>query len=200
MHRTLPQMRYWDVVAPVYDLQLALERPAIETALDVAQPRSTDRLLDLATGTGALLRALAERIPHPTDAIGVDASAAMLVRVPNLPDGWRLVRADARALPFADARFDVVTCAYLLHLLDGDERARVLEEIRRVLPPGGRLMTVTPVAPPTPFGALLRALVGRYLLDPRADLERAGFRVRAARYVRGGYPSLCVLSEPNAVR
>lgn len=111
MHRTLPRMRYWDVVAPVYDLQLALERPAIETALELAEPRSTDRLLDLATGTGGVLRVLAERIPRPTGAIGVDASAAMLARVPTLPCGWRLVRADARALPFPGARFDVVTCA-----------------------------------------------------------------------------------------
>jgi ubiquinone/menaquinone biosynthesis C-methylase UbiE len=200
MHRTLLQVRYWDVVAPVYDLQLRFERPAIETALDLAEPRSTDRLLDLATGTGAVLRALAERVPCPTDAIGVDASAAMLARVPALPEGWRLVRADARALPFPHARFDVVTSAYLLHLLEPDGRGRVLDEIGRVLAPGGRLVTVTPVAPPTRLGALIRHVAGRYLLDPRSDLERVGFRVRATRYVRAGYPSLCVLSEPHAVR
>jgi demethylmenaquinone methyltransferase/2-methoxy-6-polyprenyl-1,4-benzoquinol methylase len=192
-------MRYWDVVASLYDLQLALERPAIETALDLAEPRSTDRLLDVATGTGAVLRALAERVPRPDEAFGVDASAAMLARVPALPDGWRLVRADARALPFPDARFDVATCAYLLHLLPREERGFVLGEIGPVLPAGGRLATVTPVAPPTGLGRALRRIVSRYLLDPRADLERANFTVRAARYVRAGYPSLCVLSEPNAV-
>ena len=200
MHRTLPRMRYWDVVAPVYDLQLALERPAIETALALVEPRSTDRLLDLATGTGAVLRALAERVPRPTGAIGVDASAAMLARVPTLPGGWRLVRADAGALPFPGARFDVVTCAYLLHLLEPGARGRTLAEIGRVLAPGGRVVTVTPVAPPTRFGALIRRVAGSYLLDPRADLERAGFGVRAARYVRAGYPSLCVVSEPSAAR
>jgi ubiquinone/menaquinone biosynthesis C-methylase UbiE len=200
MHRTLPGMRYWDVVAPLYDLQLALERPAIETALELLEPRSTDRLLDVATGTGAVLRALAERVPRPEEAIGVDASGPMLARVPALPGGWDLLRADARALPFPDARFDVATCAYLLHLLDPNERRRVLAEIRRVLVAGGRLATVTPVAPPTAFGAVVRRVAGRYLLDPRDDLVRADFTVRAARYVRAGYPSLSVLAEPNAVR
>jgi ubiquinone/menaquinone biosynthesis C-methylase UbiE len=111
-----------------------------------------------------------------------------------------LVRADARALPFPDMRFDVATCAYLHHLLPLEERRRVLAEIQRVLASGGRLVAVTPVAPPTALGAVVRRIVGRYLLDPRADLERAGFGVRAARYVRARYPSLCVLSEPNAVR
>jgi ubiquinone/menaquinone biosynthesis C-methylase UbiE len=192
-------MRYWDVIAPVYDLQLALERPAIETALELVEPRSTDRLVDIATGTGAVLRALTERVPRPAEAIGVDASAAMLARVPALPAGC-LVRADARALPFPDAWFDVATCAYLLHLLEPEERRRVLAEIGRVLVPGGRLVTVTPVAPPTRFGALLRRVAGCYLLDPRANLESVGFRVRAARYVPAGYPSMCVLSELNAVR
>jgi ubiquinone/menaquinone biosynthesis C-methylase UbiE len=195
MLRSVP----WDWVAPLYDLQLAFERPAIETALELVRPPSTDRVLDVATGTGAVLSALAERVPRPDEAIGVDASAAMLARVSALPDGWRLVRADARALPFPDARFDVATCAYLLHLLEPEERSRVLAEIGRVLVPGGRLVTVTPVAPPTTFGALISRVAGRYLLDPRGDLEAAGFRVRAARYVRAGYPSLCVLSKPNAV-
>jgi ubiquinone/menaquinone biosynthesis C-methylase UbiE len=199
MHRTLPRVRSWDFVAPLYDLQLALERPAIETALALMEPRRTDRLLDVATGTGSVLRGLGERVPRPEEAIGVDASAAMLARVPALPGGWRLLRADARALPFPDARFDAAACAYLLHLLAPEERGSVLAEIRRVLAPGGRLATVTPVAPPTAFGAVLRAVAGRYLLDPRADLARADFTVRATRYVRAGYPSLCVLSEPNAV-
>jgi demethylmenaquinone methyltransferase/2-methoxy-6-polyprenyl-1,4-benzoquinol methylase len=151
-----------------------------------------NRLLDVATGTGAVLRALAARVPCPEEAIGVDASAAMLARVSALPDGWRVVHGDARALLFPDARFDVATCAYLLHLLESEKRRHVLAEIHRVLVLRGRLVTVTPVAPPTTFGAALRRIAGRYLLDPRADLERAGFSVRTARYVRAGYPSLCV--------
>ena len=195
MHPKLPRMRYWDFVAPVYDLQLALERPAIETVLDLVEPRPTDRLLDVATGSGAVLRALGARAPHPSDAVGIDASAPMLARVGALPAGWRLLCADARELPFPDARFDVVACAYLLHLLDPGERGHVLAEIARVLVPRGRLATITPVAPPTTFGAALRRIAGRYLLDPRADLERAGFSVRTARYVRAGYPSLCVLAR-----
>jgi hypothetical protein len=45
-----------------------------------------------------------------------------------------------------------------------------------VLVVGGRLVTVTPVAPPTTFGALISKVAGRYLLDPRGDLEAAGLQ------------------------
>lgn len=189
----------WDWVAPLYDLQLAFERPALQAALELAEPRAADRFLDVATGTGAVLRLLAQCVPQLGEAVGVDVSAGMLARVPPLARGWRVLRADARDLPFPDGRFDVATCSYLLHLLEPEERSRVLAEIGRVLVVGGRLVTVTPVAPPTTFGALISRVAGRYLLDPRGDLEAAGFRVRVARYVRAGYPSLCVLSEPNAV-
>jgi ubiquinone/menaquinone biosynthesis C-methylase UbiE len=131
----------------------------------------------------------------------------MLARAPSLPPGWRLVEADARALPFPEASFDVVTAAYLLHFLDGGDRRRVIEETRRVLAPGGRVGVVT-VAPPAgplatlvsrPVRALARrssgALAGLRPLDPREELSAAGLRPLRARRVRAGYPSLCVVAE-----
>jgi ubiquinone/menaquinone biosynthesis C-methylase UbiE len=194
MHRRLPSV-HWDAVAPFYDAQLRLERPALAAAIELTAVAPEERLLDVGTGTGAVLRALAKRAPRPDEAIGLDASTKMLARLGELPECWRTVRADARALPFPASRFEVAFCSYLLHLLDAPGRAEVLAEIRRVLVPGGRFVTVTPVAPPTLFGRGLERVAGRYLLDPRDDLELAGFAVRAARYVRAGYPSLCVLSE-----
>lgn len=182
----------WNAIAPLYDLQLALERPALTAALELAQPAAEDRVLDVATGTGAVLRMLTAQSPRPAEAVGVDSAAGMLARVPALPSGWRTVRADAAALPFPADRFDLVVCSYLLHLLEPPERHRVLEEIHRVLARTSRLVTVTPVAPPTPLGQALERVAGRRLLDPRADLEHAGFAIGETRYVRSGYPSLCV--------
>jgi SAM-dependent methyltransferase len=143
----------------------------------------------------------------PQSATGVDRAPAMLAQAPELPAGWRLLEADARALPFANESFDVVTASYLLHLLDRDDRARVIAEARRVLRPGGRLGVVT-VAPPAgrlsslasrPIRALAArssgALAGLRPLDPREELKAAGLRPLRGRRARAVPPSLCVVAE-----
>ena len=196
----------WGRAAAFYDWQLPLERPALATALALADPRADDDLLDVGTGTGALLRELARRRDRPRKAVGVDVSAAMLRRVPALPEGWTLEQADARRLPFADGAFAVVTAAYLLHVIDAAERHEIIGECRRVLRAGGRLVTVTPAWPRTRIARLLYAplaaaaasssgvAIGFRPLDPRPDLEQAAFRIAAETYVGRGYPSLCVLA------
>lgn len=136
-----------DRTARFYDLQVGLEGSAVDAAIDLAEFGADDRLLDLGTGTGALLRRLAGRAEAPDEAVGVDSSAAMLRRAPAMPEGWRLVQADAAHLPFPACSFDVVTAAYLLHLLEPAERAAVLAEAHRVVRPAGRLVAVT-IAPP----------------------------------------------------
>lgn len=109
---------------------------------------ASDTMLDVGTGTGAVLREVERLAVHPARAIGVDVSKPMLARArTTLPPGTELLAADARALPLADASVDVATCAYLLHLLPTTARAAVLRELHRVLAPGGRLGVVT-VAPP----------------------------------------------------
>ncbi|MBA2256512.1 MAG: class I SAM-dependent methyltransferase [Thermoleophilaceae bacterium] len=198
----------WDRLARLYDLQLWLERPALDRAAALADVASGERLLDVATGTGALLRRLAHRPLRPAEAVGVDASRAMLARARALPDGWDLVEADARALAFADTSFDVVTAAYLLHTLDSPARGAVLTECHRVLRPDGRLVTVTVSQPRSRVGARLAGpiislarrssgtLAGLRPLDPRPEIEAAGFTVERALAVSGaGYPSLCVLAR-----
>jgi len=184
------------LAARLYDRQLSLERPALRAALALARPEPSDHLLDVATGTGALLRELATRSERPARAVGIDASGSMLARVGGLPGGWTLRRADASALPFADQSFDLVTAVYLLHTLDPVTRATVSGELRRVVREGGRVVTVT-VATPRPRLRRLMSRVprrhGLCPLDPSRELE--GLVVREARYVRRGYPSLCLRAE-----
>lgn len=201
-------MNAWDRAARFYDLQLWLERRALDAAIALAEIGAEDRLLDLGTGTGALLRRLMRSAAAPREAVGVDVSRRMLARAPTLPAGWELRNADAARLPFPDRSFDVVSAAYLLHLLDPPRRAAVLTEARRVLGPRGRLVTVT-VAPPRSravgraLGRVFRpgwsrrgVLAGLRPLDPRPDLEAAGFEVQAARRTSRGYPSLILRARP----
>ncbi len=107
--------------------------------------------LDVCCGTGAGIRLLR---PFCIDrVVGLDFSQGMLdvcrQRVADMPGTCpvELVRADALAMPFADA-FDVVTCFGAFgHILEKDE-PRFVAEIARVLRPGGRFVFVTGYLPP----------------------------------------------------
>ena len=197
----------WDRLSAIYDRQLWLERAAVRSALDLLAPGPAERLLDVGTGTGEVLRQLARREVRPREAVGVDPSEAMLALVPALPGGWSVCEGDARDLPFADEQFDVAVVSYVLQVLADADVPAALCELWRVLRPGGRLVTVTPYVPShglvRPAAIALDRLAGRHparfgglrALDPRPGLERAGFAlVRGARSLRG-YPSLCVLAR-----
>src|SRR5690606_18787114 len=69
--------------------------------------------------------------------VGVDLSAAMMVRLRERFPAARLVQCDITALPFADACFDVAIAVHVFHVVAGWERA--LREARRLLRPGGTL-------------------------------------------------------------
>ncbi len=186
------------LLARVYDATAALERDALQAALELAEVVPSDRVLDLATGTGALLRELARRGGRPSKVIGLDRSRAMLSGAAGLPAEWVLMAGDARALPFADATFDVVTVCYVLHLLDAEDRRRTLEETVRVVRGDGRVVVVTVDGRRPAVRWLLGKLprwTGLHRLDPRPELEAAGLQVVRSRYPSGGWPSLCLLSQ-----
>lgn len=198
----------WDRHAARYGGQERLELTAIDAALRVAAPRPDERLVDLGTGSGLVLRRLAARHAAPREAVGVDRSAKMLAAVGPLPAGWSALRGDARAVALPDGWADVVTCSYVLHLLDAQERGAVLAEARRLLAPraASRLVVVT-VWSDRPLVRRALALVARGVplacaalrpLDPSADLARAGFHVtRRISLPRRGYPSLVLKAEPR---
>lgn len=100
------------------------------------------RVLDVATGTGAVLVAAAERLGEAGQVIGIDLSSAMLERASSEIARRGLGTAqlklmDAEALDFPDDSFDVVLCAFAF--LGFPDSARALRGFRRVLKPGGRL-------------------------------------------------------------
>ncbi len=95
------------------------------------------RLLDLATGSGVLAASL-QRVCPATTIIGADFSLPMLRRAQSTGRLRRLAVADAMGLPFGDGVFDAVTVAFGLRNMPSYRGA--LEETRRVLRPGGRLL------------------------------------------------------------
>ena len=96
------------------------------------EPARSDRVLDVAGGTGALAAALAGRVAEVTVS---DVSERMLE---HAPDTVSTVLARAEQLPFEDGRFDLVVCIRALHHIDSPTRA--LDEMARVLTGGGRIV------------------------------------------------------------
>jgi ubiquinone/menaquinone biosynthesis C-methylase UbiE len=106
------------------------------------------RVLDVACGTGHLLRMLGASLPEASRLFGVDLSPHYIARAREvLPRDLdvSLVCDNAEKLPFLDASFDAVTNVFLMHEMPGDVRARVLLEIARVLRPGGLLVVADSV-------------------------------------------------------
>ena len=100
-----------------------------------------DHVLDLACGTGDLAFASSATAGR---AVGLDVTLEMLrlAKGKTAPGGARLswVAGDMVALPFPDARFTVVTTGYGLRNVP--DLAAAISEIRRVLAPGGRMLSL----------------------------------------------------------
>lgn len=124
--------------AGAYERLLAPElRRAARPLLERLEVRSARRVLDVGCGVGALLPDLRSASPSAV-VVGVDRTEAMLRRAPS---GFPLAVMDGGRLAVRDAALDAVVMAFMLfHLRDP---AAALEEVRRVLRPGGRVGVIT---------------------------------------------------------
>jgi len=104
--------------------------------VEAVQADPGQRVLDVATGTGLVARALVRR--YGFSVVGVAQSEHTLGRARALvgPD-VELVQGEAERLPFEDASFDALTFTYLLRYVD--DPAATMRELARVVRPGGRI-------------------------------------------------------------
>lgn len=156
----------FDAIAPRYDLLnrvLSLRRDVAwrrRLAVLVGRHRP-GRVLDLATGTGDVLAALAEAGAAEA-AVGLDMSAEMLALAQaklktGAPGVFNIIRGDAAGTAFSDGTFDAVTVAFGIRNMPDAPGA--LDEMRRVLKPGGRAYVLEFSLPANP---LVRALYLAY--------------------------------------
>lgn len=158
--------------------------PWAAVLIERMQPQPGERVLDVACGTGAVTRPAAERVGPSGTVVGSDLSPSMLAVARRASVGmaidWR--EADAAALPFDDASFDLVLCQQALQFFP--DRVAALREMRRVLVPTGRLgLAVFGPQEESPGYAALGELLAKHI-GPQAG--RLGpFSLGDADFVRG---------------
>jgi len=142
-------------------------------------------VLDVGCGTGTLTLALAGRVGPQGSTTGVDASPEMISaairKAGSTSPAIRFEVASAQTLPYGDSSFDAVATSLMIHHLPQDDRIGAVQEILRVLRPGGRLVIAEFQAPTNAVGRHLtehvlgHAMASNDLHDIQDLATAAGF-------------------------
>ncbi len=150
-------------IAPRYDLanevlSLGIHRSWRRVAVAESGVRPGQTVLDCATGTGDLALAFKRAVGPTGRVIGTDFCAEMLAVAPQKALRAKLEVefevADATALPYPEASFDVSAIAFGIRNVD--DPMRCLRELARVTRPGGRVVVLEFGQPRGVFGGLFR--------------------------------------------
>ncbi|HLN08625.1 MAG TPA: class I SAM-dependent methyltransferase [Xanthobacteraceae bacterium] len=164
MSKTLVQEQFGKTAQHYLTSKPHAQGRSLERLVELTQPQSDWRVLDVATGAGHTAYVFA---PYVARLWATDVTDEMLdvVRgeiVTRKLTNIRTAHAKAEALPFEDENFDLVTCRIAPHHFDSV--AKFLAETRRVLKPGGMLALVDNVVPDGSVGDYVNAL--ERLRDP----------------------------------
>jgi ubiquinone/menaquinone biosynthesis C-methylase UbiE len=191
----MPLLDHFDILAPLYDRLIT--NPEETNIIHLAKLPTQGSLLDAGGGTGRIAQHL---IGHATQVVVLDSSIKMLVQALN-KDGLRAVGSETEFLPFSDASFERVTMVDALHHVA--EQVRSLQELWRVLKPGGILVVEEPDI--KHFGVKMVALAEKlalfrsHFLSPERiseHLEQLGARTRIVREK----PNAWIIAEKPAAR
>ena len=137
----------FDNIAPSYDklnhvLSMNVDKLWRRHALKEIVDGTSQRILDVACGTGDSTVSIAKAVTEGSEVIGVDISEGMMALVKGkaekagVANRISLQVADGEALPYEEGAFDRVTCAFGIRNFEHKEKG--LSEFLRVLKPGGR--------------------------------------------------------------
>ena len=153
----------------------AIGKPLAEDLLRRAELKAGERVLDVGCGTGVVTRLAAERVGREGAVAGLDLNPGMLAVAKSVSPSalhieWHEASADA--IPLADETFDVVLCQLSLQFVS--DRSKALQEMHRVLAPGGRLVVSVPGPADLLFETLADAMA-RHVSDQAAGFVHAVF-------------------------
>lgn len=124
----------YDAIARLSALAVGGEARFRQLALQGIPIPSDTGILDLCCGAGQTTHFLVQWSEHVT---GLDASPVALERAKKRVPQANYVEGLAEALPFSDGTFDVVQTSVALHEMTPQQLSAILQEIDRVLKPGG---------------------------------------------------------------
>jgi len=132
--------------------------PVARDLIRKAELRPGERVLDVACGTGIVARLASEGVGNTGSVTGTDINPGMLAVAKSItsasPIEWK--EANAEEMPFPSESFDVVFCQMGLQFMD--DKPSALNEMHRVLAPGGRLLLNMPGPAGAPFEILAEAM------------------------------------------
>lgn len=163
-----------DWALPLYDplVKLLGAEAAKRPLVDQAALYGSQRVLDVGCGTGTLATLI--KVTHPeSEVTGLDPDPKALARGKQKAErAGASVRFDqgyADELPYPDASFDRVVSSFMFHHLPADRRGRTLQELRRVLAPGGSLHLLDFERARQSDGFLARWLHSSHHLDDNSE-------------------------------
>ncbi len=185
--------RIWDEIAPTYDRKISFaEKIQFGGGREWVCSRATGVVLEVAVGTGRNL----PLYPRGVNIIAIELSPAMLAvarqRIADRGIDADLREGDAQSLPFDDNRFDTVVCVLALCAIP--DHARAINEMARVLKPGGKLILLDhigsrwwPVWAVQRFIELFTSQMGEYQTRrPLPMLAAAGLEVVESEQLKWG--------------
>lgn len=138
----------YDFLSYFYEYLTRYESISKDRGLDVADIQRGDVVFEAGFGTGQIVIASAVEVGKYGHVFGIDVSSKMLKKTRKRVKKHKLTKrvdlqlGDVRHLPYTSGIFDVVFTSYLLDLIDTSAISHVLQEFKRVLKPGGRLIVV----------------------------------------------------------
>ncbi len=132
-------MDNFNAMAVNYD-SLGFTQRCAKRLLELANLKTGENVLDVATGTGLVATVAAQIVGTTGKVVGVDFSPEMLARAKQKATGisqLEFLEGDAEHLDLPDERFDVVLCASSLFFIP--DMAQAVRESWRMLEPGGRI-------------------------------------------------------------
>ena len=200
-------IRKYNWIAPIYDIfALLMESKARRKALEMMNLQNGEKVLEVAIGTGLNLMEIVKRNPNGW-VEGVDISPKMLEKARQRllklgSRNFKLHLCDCRNLPFENNSFDIVISQYLLDILPVEDFIPVLQEFKRVLRNGGRLILVNMTKGERRINKIyeeiyklkLPLIAGCRGVISKPFLQRVGFQVIRREFVSQiGFPSEIVL-------
>ncbi|MGH3519479.1 MAG: class I SAM-dependent methyltransferase [Haloechinothrix sp.] len=202
--RTERWHRNWDKHSRTYDREMRFwDRALLRDSRQWACSQATGEVLEVAIGTGLNLAVY----PESVTLTGLDLSEEMLNvarrRADDLDRDVDLKQGNADALPFGDATFDTVVCTLGLCAIPDMDTA--IDEMRRVLRPGGRLILVDHIESSSLLARGVQRLLEfatiplggeHFLRRPLTKVRAAGFDVERVQRFKLGLVERLVARKP----